>query len=361
MTECRAAVVTGFQKSLEIRSVPIPELEPMGLLMRVDAATLCGTDVHCWQGQLSPDRLPYIPGHETTGIIVEMNGPCRDILGEPLNEGDKIISSYPHCGHCYYCTVAGEPTRCSNSYAFGRVPCDQPPYLLGGCAEYHYVPPGCDIVRVPTEVPSPLAASAACSLRTVMHAFERLGTLSSHETVLVQGCGPVGLYALAVAKDRGARKVMVIGAPEDRLEVAKEWGADATLNLDEHHDHTARREWALDHTEGRGPDVVIQCATASAIPEGLEILRPRGRYLTIGGGDGQITVPANALRDRQIIGVLGSVGRHFYQAITFLATRSTDFAFDRLISGRYSLDGVSQALQAMAEFREVKPVVFPNT
>lgn len=194
-----------------------------------------------------------------------------------------------------------------------------------------------------------------------MHAFERLGTLSSHETVLVQGCGPVGLYALAVAKDRGARKVMVIGAPADRLEVAKEWGADATLNLDEHHEQTARRQWALDHTEGRGPDVVIQCATANAIPEGLEILRSRGRYLTIGGGDGQITVSANALRDRQIIGVLGSVGRHFYQAVTFLATRSTDFPFDKLISGTYSLDGVSQALQAMAEFREVKPVVFPNT
>jgi L-iditol 2-dehydrogenase len=361
MAECRAAVVTGFNQPSEIRSVPIPELEPTALLMRVDAATLCGTDVHCWHGRMSSDSLPYIPGHETTGVIVDMNGARSDLLGEPLNEGDRIISTYPHCGHCYYCTVAGEPTRCSNSYAFGRVLCDQPPYLLGGCAEYHYVPPGCDIVRVPAEVPSPLAASAACSLRTIMHGFERLGPLATHETVLVQGCGPVGLYALAVARDRGARKVLVIGAPDSRLQVAREWGADATLNLDEHSDVNARREWALDHTEGRGPDVVIQCATAAAIPEGLEIVRPRGRYLTIGGGDGNITVSANALRDRQIIGVGGSVGRHFYQAVTFLATRQKDFAFEGLISGVYSLDGVSQALQAMAEFREVKPVVFPNT
>ena len=59
-------------------------------------------------------------------------------------------------------------------------------------------------------------------------------------------------------------------------------------------------------------------------------------------------------------GVGGSVGRHFYQAVTFLATRQKDFPFESLISGIYSLDGVSQALQAMAEFREVKPVVFPN-
>ena len=360
MTESRAAVVTDFRQPLEIRSVPYPELEPTGLLMRVDAATLCGTDVHCWNGRMPADRLPYIPGHETTGSIVEMNGARTDLLGEPLGEGDRIISTYPHCGHCYYCTVAGDPAGCINSYAFGRVPADRPPYLMGGCAEFHYIPPGCDIIRVPAEVPSPLAASAACSLRTVMHGFERLGPLASHETVLVQGCGPVGLYAAAVARDRGARKVLVIGAPEARLQVARAWGADATLNLDEQTDAGARREWAMDQTDGLGPDVVIQCATAAAIPEGLALVRPRGRYLTIGGGDGEISVSANALRDRNIIGVGGSLGRHFYQAITFLATRKNNFPFESLISGVYSLEGVSQALQAMSEFREVKPVVFPN-
>ena len=360
MTECRAAVVTGFNQPAEIWSVQTPELEPTGLLMRVDAATLCGTDVHCWHGRMPSDRLPYIPGHETTGTIVEMNGARTDLLGEPLNEGDRIISTYPHCGHCYYCTVAGDPAGCSNSYAFGRMRCDQAPYLLGGCAEFHYVPPGCDLIRVPPEVPSPLAASAACALRTVMHGFERLGSLASHEAVLVQGCGPVGLYAMAVARDRGARKVLAIGAPEGRLQVAREWGADATLNLDEYPEAAARKEWALELTEGRGPDVVIQCATAAAIPEGLDILRGRGRYLTIGGGDGNISVSANALRDRQIIGVGGSLGRHFYQAVTFLATRQHKFPFENLISGVYTLDGVSQALEAMADFREVKAVVLPN-
>ncbi len=360
MTECRAAVITGFQQPSEVRTVPTPELEPAGLLIRVDAATLCGTDVHCWHGRMQSDRLPYIPGHETTGRIVEMNGARTDLLGEPLGDGDRIISTYPHCGHCYYCTVAGDPAGCTNSYAFGRMRCDEPPYLLGGCAEYHYVPPGCDLIRVPEEVPSPLAASAACALRTVMHGFERLGPLASHETVLVQGCGPVGLYAAAVARDRGAGKVLVIGAPAARLEVAAQWGADATLNLDDYPEAAGRLEWARELTDGRGPDVVIQCATSAAIPEGLDLLRARGRYLTIGGGDGNISIPANAFRDRQIIGVVGSLGRHFYQAVTFLATRLHKFPFENLITGSYSLGGVSQALQAMAEFREVKPVVFPN-
>ena len=123
------------------------------------------------------------------------------------------------------------------------------------------------------------------------------------------------------------------------MQVAREWGSDATLNLDDYPDAAARKEWALELTEGRGPDVVIQCATSDAIPEGLDILRGRGRYLTIGGGDGNISVPANALRDRQIIGVGGSLGRHFYQAVTFLATRQHKFPFENLISGVYTLDG----------------------
>ena len=89
MTECRAAVVTGFNQPAEIWSVQTPELEPTGLLMRVDAATLCGTDVHCWHGRMPSDRLPYIPGHETTGTIVEMNGARTDLLGEPLNEATE--------------------------------------------------------------------------------------------------------------------------------------------------------------------------------------------------------------------------------------------------------------------------------
>jgi threonine dehydrogenase-like Zn-dependent dehydrogenase len=361
MAEVLAAVVTGFNQPLRVQRVPIPELEPTGMLARVEAATLCGSDVHWWHGaQPGAASPPYIPGHETAGSIVEMRGERWDLLGQPLKVGDRVLCAYRFCGHCYYCTVAKQPTLCAESIRFGRARCDRPPYLLGGCAEYHYFPPGCEIIRVPEEVSSPLAASAACALRTVMHGFERLGPLASHESVLVQGCGPVGLYALAVARDRGARQALVIGAPEGRLEVARAWGADATLNLGAYPDPAARREWALEQTGGHGPDVVIQCATGSAIPEGLEMLRRGGRYLSIGGGGRDVSVPTATLgKHIQFISVRAAEGRHFYQALQFLATRR-EFPFDRLLSGVYTLDRVTDALQAMAEFREVKAVILPR-
>src|SRR5207253_6286131 len=144
--------LTEFKEPTDLQRVPIPDLEPTALLVHVDAATLCGTDVHIWHGEYANLHLPVIPGHETAGTIMDMNGERTDIIGEPLRVGDRVIWAYPFCGHCYFCAVAHQPSLCQHGYRYGREPSDRPPYLLGGCAEYHYVPPGCDVIRVPQEV-----------------------------------------------------------------------------------------------------------------------------------------------------------------------------------------------------------------
>ena len=358
METCKAAVVTGFREATEVRDVPMPDLEPGGMLVQVEAATLCGTDVHMWHG--GPARmLPYIPGHETSGRIVAMNGARWDVQGRALQEGDRVLSAYRFCGHCFYCSVANQPTLCSDSIRFGRARADEPPYLLGGCAEYHYIPPGTAIISVPGEVAAPQAASAACALRTVMHGFERLGALRSHDTVVVQGSGPVGLYASAVARDRGAGRVLVIGAPRARLEVAEAWGADETLDITDAPGGDDRHAWVLDRTSGRGADVVIQAVAASVIPEGLGFLRPGGRYLSIGGGGGPISLPGFG-QQVTILSVRSGEGRHYHQALEFLRTRGESTPFERLLSGTYALDATGEALSAMADFREVKAVVLPH-
>ena len=207
MSDCLAAVVTGVLAPVELQRVPLPDLDDQGIIARVDAATLCGTDVHYWQGDLiPPGTTPYVPGHETAAIVEEVRGDRRDILGQPVVKGDRIIVSYPYCGHCYFCTVAHQTNLCMNSYAFGRQRADVFPYVQGGCAEYHYYPPLSDVVKVPEEVSSPLAASAACALRTVVHGFERLGAIEPHETVVVQGCGAAGVCTPARWRATAARR-----------------------------------------------------------------------------------------------------------------------------------------------------------
>ena len=361
MADCLAAVVTGVDQPLEIQRVPLPELEPGAMLARVEAATLCGTDVHRWHGS-DAGIMPYIPGHETAMSIVEMNGPRWDNLGEPLKVGDKIISCYPSCGHCYYCTVAMQSNVCPERISYGHQRVDQFPHILGGCAEYHYVPPHGEIVRIPEEVPLAQAASSACALRTVLHGFERLGPVLPHETVVVQGAGPLGLYAVTAARDHGAARVLVIGAPEGRLQVARELGADDTLNIDEALDPADRKAWVLDQTGGRGPDIVIQVAATAAIPEGLDFIRRGGRYVSIGAGGGDATIPAGIFMAKHVnvIGVYTTQGRHYHQALQFLASKQKQYPFERILSGTYSLDQTSEAMEAMASFSIVKPVILPN-
>lgn len=360
-TQAKFALVVGQDEALEMGSMSVPELETQGMLVEVQAATLCGTDIHLWHS--AGPSMPYVPGHESCGIVVAINGERSDVTGTRIQVGDRIIWAYPFCGECFYCSVANQPTMCPNALRFGREPVNVYPHLLGGCATHQYVPPMSSVIKVPDAVPSELAASAGCALRTVMHGFERLGRVSSYETAVIQGSGPVGLYALAVAISRGFRRVLMIGAPGSRLEVARQWGAYDTLDLEVVSDQKDRKRWVESHTGGMGADVVIQCATGSAIPEGLDICRPGGRYLSIGSGSfgRNLEIGARALSGKMltVIGVRSGEGRHFYEALQFL--NSGGFPFEDMISGRYSLDSINDAFQSMKALTEIKAAIFPTS
>jgi threonine dehydrogenase-like Zn-dependent dehydrogenase len=359
MTDCRAAVVTAHNEPLEIQRVPIPDLEPGALLVRITASTLCGTDVHRWHGPLpSGDSLPVITGHEPCGIIEEINGERTDILGNPVKPGDRIVWSYVSCGTCYYCAVALQPCICPGRASWGHQRSDEYPYLLGSCAEYMYVPSPCLIIKVPDEVSSASAAASACAYRTVMHGFDNLGAVKPHETVLIQGSGPLGGFAAAVAKDHGAKQVLMIGAPAARLETARHMGADAVLNLEDVTDAKDRTAWVADMTQGRGADVVIQVANTMAVPEGLTMLRDGGRYLNIGGGAGQAEIAVGRLpQEMTFLTIRSAEPRHWLQAIDFLASRKDRFPFEEMISAHYPLDGINEAMTAMANYEVMKAAI----
>jgi hypothetical protein len=214
MDTCRAAVITEHNKPLTIEQVPIPKLDPGSLAGKNHRLDALRHDVHRWHGPLSEgDTLPIITGHEPCGTVEDIAGERTDIFGNPVKRGDRIVWSYVACGSCYYCAVALQPCICPGRASWGHNRSDQHPYLLGSCAEYMYVPKECLIIKVPNEVTSASAAASACAYRTVMHGFDRLGAIKSHETVVIQGSGPLGNFATAVAKDHGAKKVLVIGAP----------------------------------------------------------------------------------------------------------------------------------------------------
>ena len=230
----RAAVVTAYGEPIQIRELPVPqpsELEANSLLVRVDVASICGSDVHQWDGlvqALVPASLPIILGHEMMGTVVAFGpGPREDSIGQPLQEGDRLLWTHVYCGQCYECRVKNMPTMCRRKKQYMRTNCERFPYLVGGFAQYCYVFPASGRVRVPDGVSDGVASAASCALRTVIHAFERVGRIGPHERVVIQGAGPLGLFATAVASERRESAISSWWAPPRRAWRSPSGGARA--------------------------------------------------------------------------------------------------------------------------------------
>ncbi|MEO6739236.1 MAG: alcohol dehydrogenase catalytic domain-containing protein, partial [Chthoniobacteraceae bacterium] len=216
MPSSRAAVLRAFHAPLELRDFPLPDtLEPGVVLVRTEMAGICGTDVHLWKGQL-PIALPVIMGHETVGRIERLGeGVTHDWTGAPLAIGDRVTwNSAVSCGACFYCAEKKQPTRCAQRRAYGiGYRCDEPPHFLGGYADFHYLRPRTTIFKLPDDLATESVIGAGCALITAIHGVERTG-IAWQDSVVVQGAGPVGIAALAVAKSAGASEVIVIGGPK---------------------------------------------------------------------------------------------------------------------------------------------------
>lgn len=368
----RAAVLRQPKEAVEIREIEILAPEPGAIVVQVEAATVCGTDVHIWQGHLTPE-WPVGMGHEMTGRVVALGkstlgeGVVLDAADQPLAAGDRIVWAYPWCGKCYYCTIARQPSLCPNARMNGWRSAEKHPFLCGGFADYAYVLPDCRPVKAPADLDPAVIASATCALRTVMHAFERLdqyGGIGVQPSIAVLGTGPVGLYSVAAALVAGASQVISIGAPERRVAVAKKWGAAQVINIDEMKDARERIETVKKLTGGRGADIVIEAAgPPSAFEEGLEMVRRGGRFLVIGTTalrNVQIS-PRRINRDMvEIIGVISAHVGHFHKAMQFLQSNRTRFDFSEMISNRYALKDVNTALENMAALKEIKPAIIPS-
>lgn len=359
----RAAVLRRFGEPLRIEEVPVPaEIEPGALLVRTEACSICGTDVHLWQGSLALKvDLPVILGHEMVGRIVKLGaGAERDSVGQPLREGDRICWTHTACGSCFFCTVARQPTLCDNRRAYMFENMERPPHLLGGFSEYGYVLPESGRIRVPDNVPNELASLSSCAFRSVMNAFDNLGGISPSESVAIQGAGPLGLLAAAVASVAGAKRIIVIGAPDARLELAEAFGASDTISI-ERHDAVDRLDQVRSLTDDRGADVVMEfTGHPAAFGEGLELVRKGGRYLVVGqlGEDETSIKPSTIVKKNvQVIGSFSGDARSYFKALDFVARNQDRIPFGRMISNRYRLDEVNTALARMQRFEEIKPVI----
>ncbi len=368
----RAAVLTEHGAPLEIREIPVPQLiEDGALLVKVEAATVCGSDLHLWDGSLAGSQaldLPVIPGHEMVGRIVAFgDGADRDTFGTPLQIGDRICFTHASCNQCDHCRFDNQPTLCTNRQYYMFTNCSRPPYLVGGFSEYAYVFPNSGRVRVPDEVETPWASAASCALRTVVHSFDRIGKLNPWDTVVIQGAGPLGLFATALADHYGAGRIVTIGAPDARLAIAKQYGATDVVSVVDHPDPDGRVAAVRDLLGGTGAEVVFEFSGArTAFTEGLGMIKEGGRYMVTGQIDGpgkEVPVRPGFIT-RQQLTIMGTWSGHiaeYRKALHFMKITKGKYDFGALVPNRYRLDQATEALSRMRAQEDIKPLIEPHS
>ncbi len=228
-------VLEAFNESLVLGEVEIPALKPGQVLVKLGAAGVCGSDVHMWNGEDPRTPLPIILGHEGVGTIEDIKGGKYTVDGCELKSGDSIIWNRGiTCGKCYYCTVLKEPSLCTARRVYGiNIPGSEKPYVNGCYADYIVLRANTDIFTISGSIDPAVLVSASCSGATAAHAFDMLTDNLIGWTVVVQGAGPLGVYAVAFASSLGASQVIVIEGSVPRLEICREFGATRLLNLHE--------------------------------------------------------------------------------------------------------------------------------
>lgn len=357
----RAVLVEGGAP-LKIEEFALPRPEKGGVLLRVEMGGVCGTDVHLWHGDV-PLPFPVVLGHEGVGVIEELGeGVTTDYAGAPVAHGDRVIwVPLKSCGRCWWCTIGGDSTLCEQLVMF--VPTSQPTW--GSYADYAWLPDGMAFYRVPEDTPSEAVIAFGCAMPTMLQAFERLGGIEPGQNVVVQGSGPVGLAATLLAHISGAGKVVVVGAPAQRLAMATEFGASATVNIDDVRSPEERAAHIRELTEGRGADVVIEAAGAlAAFSEGIDLVATAGRYLIVGLWSGRDTVELDprVINNRKltIVGSAFAQPRHYYRALHLAREQHRRLPLASAVTHRYPVEESQSALEAVANLETIKAVIAPQ-
>ena len=352
MTTGRAALFFGPGRDMEITELPVPDPEPGAIVVRITRANVCGSDLHIWRGDGALAAMARhdgrVIGHEMTGVVHALGaGVSRDWVGRPLAEGDRVAYQYfAPCGRCRNCGRA-KSEACVHSFKVLQGKPSDFPHFRGAFADYFYLTPQMAVYKVPDSVTDTMVAGANCALAQMVMGLERVD-VGVGDTVVVQGAGGLGLYATALARERGAAKVIVIDAFTDRLDMAVRMGADHVIDFGTAPEPADRIAAVKDLTGGWGADVVCELVgKSSAIVEGLGMVGVGGRYLEIGtffvGTPVEIDPGHLVMGNIRIEAVASYDARSLQLAIDFLARHADELPLDQVVVD-YPLESINIAL-----------------
>jgi L-iditol 2-dehydrogenase len=349
MSQTMAAVVQYDLKpgSVEVREVPVPEINEDEVLLAVGGVSVCGSDVHQYHGSQSwPVNTPVILGHEFGGIVAAKGSRVKG-----FKEGDRVVSETASyiCGQCMMCRT-GAYNLCPQRKGFGYG-------INGAMAEYVRVSERC-LHHIPDHLPFQKAAlTEPCCVG--YNCVVEKSKVKPGDTVVVLGPGPIGLLCAEMARLAGAGVLIVAGMASDasRLEAAKRLGVTHAINLQE----TNLNDFVRSLGDGLGAHLVVDAAGASAaLKTALEIVRPGGQITKVGWGPQPLGFSLDPLVQKavRLQGSFSHTFENWEMVVSMLA--SGQINLDPIISQVAPIQDWKDCFDGMHDGKYVKAVLQPK-
>jgi threonine dehydrogenase-like Zn-dependent dehydrogenase len=347
------AVVFRGKDRLAVEEVPKPRPKAGEAVIRITTTTICGTDVHIVRGEY-PVEPGLILGHEPVGVIEELGAGLEDLyaVGQRV-----IVGAITPCGQCFYC-LNGSHAQCGGAlggWRFGNT-------INGAWAEYLLVPDArANLAPIPTGLTDEDVLLCPDIFSTGLAGAES-GNIRVGDSVAVFAQGPIGLCATVGARLKGASLIIGIDAMGERLEVARRFGANVTLNINNGDPVPEIKRL----TEGRGVDVAIEAlGRQETFESALRAIRPGGTLSSLGVYSGKIVAPYDAfyagLGDQKIVTTLCPGGKErMRRLMAMIENRRVDLT--PLVTHRFTLDDIEEAFDLFSHQRDgvLKVALYPG-
>ena len=331
----KAAALVAPQR-FAVRDVPVPEIGPQDVLIRIACCGICGTDVHIFNGHYAADRLPLVPGHEFSGTIAATGSAVTHLTAGQTVVADINIG----CGHCYYCR-RNEVLNCAEAAQIGIT-------RDGGFAEYVAVP--AERVIVAPQGADFATLSLVEPVACVVRAMRKSG-LTFAQSVVVIGAGPIGNLHIQMARLIGAAPIIAIEPSEARADLARKAGADVVVS-----DPARARDTVLEWTDGRGADMAIESVGHVLLyQQALGLIRPGGHLAAFGitGPNDTIALPLldTVLDETSIKGSVAGMGSDMHEAMTLLVHGR--FRLQQFLGAEFGIEVIQQAFEGLSARPEI--------
>lgn len=331
----RALVVEQFGGPLVLKDIPIPQPGLDDALIRVHACAVDQFDLTIRDGKFPGAQAPIILGHEIAGTVAQAGANVTSV-----KPGDRVVSTlYLTCGRCRYC-LTGRETICSDFRGYIGI------HTPGAYAEYTTIPV-LNLVKLPDHVPFPEASVIANAIGTPFHAFTKRAHLQPGEHVIITGAGGgVGVHAIQLARMMGAF-VMAVDAGAEKLNLAREVGAEVTFDASQGDFSQTAKEW----TNGEGADVILELVGSATFDESLKSLARGGRMVIVGAHSGaelQANPQAMIANEWEILGSRNVTKQELAQVVELVGAGRVK----PIVSGKYPLEE-AEALHRRLRNREI--------